>query len=94
MAATITLKWKCYYSTIAMLLALGTKPIPIRVGILSKNTIKTKNCNLLNHLNFYFTGIKSTEKNFSVFRLQPRSVSELNMAHHEEENQTTPTTDF
>ena len=30
-----------------------TNPIYIKVGTLSKNAIKTKDCNLLNHLNFY-----------------------------------------
>ena len=35
---------------------------------ISKNAIKTKNCNLFNHLNFYLTD-KSTEKTFSVFSL-------------------------
>ena len=35
---------------------------------ISKNAIKTKNCPLLNHLNFYVTD-KSTEKIFPVFSL-------------------------
>ena len=43
-----------------------TNPISIKVGTLSKNAIETKNCNLLNHWNFYLTD-KSTEKTFSVF---------------------------
>ena len=44
------------------------KPISINVGTLSKNAIKTKNCNLFNHLNFHSTE-ESREKTFSVFSL-------------------------
>ena len=40
----------------------------MKVGKLSKNAIKTKNCNLLNHLTFYVTD-KSKYKTFSVFSL-------------------------
>ena len=46
----------------------NTNPISIKVGTLSKNAIKTNNCNLLNHLNFYLTD-KSTQKTFSLFSL-------------------------
>ena len=42
-----------------------TNPISIKVGTLSKNAIKTKNCNLLDHLNFYLTNFYLTF--FSVF---------------------------
>ena len=46
-----------------------TNPISINVGNgCTKNAIKTKKCNLLNHLNIYLTD-KSTEKIFSVFPL-------------------------
>ena len=46
----------------------NTNPILVKVGTLSKNAIKTKNCNLVNHLNFYLTD-KSTEKPCPVFSL-------------------------
>ena len=46
----------------------NTNPISIKDGKLSKNAIKTKNCHLLNHLNFYLTD-ESTENPFSVFLL-------------------------
>ena len=36
--------------------------------LISFKMIKTKNCNLLNHLNFYLTD-KSTDKTFSVFSI-------------------------
>ena len=39
---------------------------PIFVGTLSKNAIKTKNCNLVNHLKLYLID-KSTDKTFPVF---------------------------
>ena len=40
--------------------------ISLKVGTLSKNAIKTKTCNLLNHMNFYLTD-KSTDKTYPVF---------------------------
>ena len=47
--------------------------ISIKVWALFKNAIKTKNCNMLNHLNFYLTD-KSTEKTFSMFLLTNLTV--------------------
>ena len=49
-------------------LDVSTNPIPIKVGTLSKNAIKSKICNLLIHLKLYLT-YQRTKIFFSVFSL-------------------------